>query len=81
MFASLLGSEAGNLALKALPYGGVFLSGGIAPKIKEIFKEPFFLDRFLNKGRLRPVLEKIPVYLITNSGYGVIGAINFALLK
>ena len=61
---SLYGSEAGNLALKVMAAGGIYLGGGIAPKILERFKGRAFMSAFLEKGRMRNNLEEIPVRII-----------------
>ncbi len=75
LFIGAYGAEAGNLALKLLPYGGLYLAGGIAAKNLALFTEcDTFLDAFLNKGRMRPLLERIPVKLILNPQVGLIGA-------
>jgi len=74
MFVSLYGAECGNVALKFLSSGGVFLGGGIAPKILPKLKEPEFLKSFLNKGRLRPFLEAVPVKVILNDKTALLGA-------
>ncbi len=74
IFISAYGAEAGNLALKILPYGGLYIAGGIAPKIIHLFGEYGFIKSFLAKGRLKPVLEKIPVNIVLNSQVGLIGA-------
>ena len=74
LFVSLYGAEAGNLALRLLPYGGLYIAGGIAPKILPLFERYQFLSSFLNKGRMAPILEKIPVAVITNAKVGLIGA-------
>lgn len=74
LFVSLYGAEAGNLALKLLPYGGLYIAGGIAPKILPLFERYQFLSSFLDKGRMAPILEKIPVAIITNTKIGLMGA-------
>jgi glucokinase len=74
LFAALYGAEAGNLALKFLALGGVFLGGGIAPKILPILRGPGFLAAFADKGRLRPLLEKIPVRVILADRTALLGA-------
>jgi len=73
-YVSLYGAEAGNLALKMMATGGVFIGGGIAPKIIRKLKEPTFLDSFLSKGRMRPLLEAIPVRVIMNDTAALLGA-------
>lgn len=77
-FISLYGSEAGNLALKMLATGGVFIGGGIAPKIINEFKNNNFMDGFLDKGRFRKILSNIPVILVINDKAPLIGAATYA---
>jgi len=79
IFISVYGAEAGNLALKFLATGGVFLSGGIAARILPRLQRPAFLLAFVNKGRLQPLMEKIPVRVINNDQVGVLGAARHAL--
>ncbi len=75
LFISTYGSEAGNLALKLLPYGGLYIAGGIAAKIIPLLEnDNRFMDAFLDKGRVRPLLENVPVYIITNPKVGLLGA-------
>lgn len=78
LFVRLYGSEAGNLGLKFLAYGGVYLGGGIAPKLADKLSEPGFVEAFLRKGRLRPVLEAMPVKLILEPRTGLLGAARCA---
>lgn len=78
MFVSLLGAEAGNLALKMMALGGIYLGGGIPPKIIGKLKEGSFLESFLNKGRMRPLLEKIPVKVIMTDRTAMLGALVVA---
>lgn len=80
LFVSLYGAEAGNLALRALATGGVFLGGGIAPKIIERLRGPLFMRAFTAKGRLSPLLETIPVRVILNEHTALLGAGRCALL-
>lgn len=80
MFVSLYGAECGNVALKFMASGGVFLGGGIAPKILAKLKEPAFVGSFLRKGRLRPFLETVPVRVILDEGAALRGAARKALL-
>jgi len=80
LFVALYGSEAGNVALKFLATGGVFLAGGIAPKILSKLRAPVFLERFWSKGRLCQVLEQIPVRVVLNERVGLFGAARCALL-
>lgn len=74
MFVAAYGAEAGNLALKSLPYGGVYVAGGIAPKILTKIQDGIFMQNFLDKGRLRSLLENMQVSLILNPKVGLIGA-------
>lgn len=74
LFVDAYGAEAGNLALKLLPYGGLYIAGGIAPKILPLIQNGNFLLNFSQKGRMRPILEEIPVYIILNPQVGLIGA-------
>jgi glucokinase len=74
LFIDAYGAEAGNLALKLLPYGGLYIAGGIAPKILPLIQNSGFLLNFTQKGRMRRLLEEIPVYVILNPQVGLIGA-------
>jgi glucokinase len=74
LFIEAYGAEAGNLALKLLPYGGLYIAGGIAPKILPLIQNSGFLLNFTQKGRMRSLLEEIPVYIILNPQVGLIGA-------
>lgn len=65
-FVRLYGAEAGNLALKIMSRGGLYLGGGIAPKILPLLQGGAFLEAFLSKGRMRPLLEAMPVRVILN---------------
>ena len=78
IFVALYGAEAGNLALKLMATGGVYLSGGIAPRILHALSQPVFLEAFVSKGRMRSLLEKIPVKIITNDRVGLLGAARHA---
>ncbi|BAY14558.1 glucokinase [Anabaenopsis circularis NIES-21] len=74
LFVDAYGAEAGNLALKLLPYGGLYIAGGIAPKILPLIQHGNFLLNFTQKGRMRSLLEEVPVYIILNTQVGLIGA-------
>ncbi len=74
VLVSVYGAEAGNLALKVKATGGVFLGGGIAPRIIDKLKGPAFMEAFTAKGRMRPLLEAVPVRVILNDMTGLIGA-------
>jgi glucokinase len=81
LFVSLYGAEAGNLALKIMATGGVYLGGGIAPKIISKLKEPEFMNAFTAKGRMRPLLQDIPVRVIMNPKTALLGAARHAALE
>jgi len=74
VFVSVLGAAAGNLALTAMTTGGVYLGGGIPPKILPKLEEPLFIQAYKNKGRFTKVLEKIPVRVILNAKAALLGA-------
>ncbi|MFN9176679.1 MAG: glucokinase, partial [Synechocystis sp.] len=74
LFVSAYGSEAGNLALKILPYGGLYIAGGIAAKILPLLDRYQFLTAFQNKGRMRPLMQNIPISVIMNANVGLMGA-------
>ncbi|MEM8778144.1 MAG: glucokinase [Cyanobacteria bacterium P01_G01_bin.49] len=74
LFISAYGAEAGNLALKLLPYGGLYVAGGIAPKILPLIKKGTFIESFQAKGRMISLLKQIPIYIILNPKVGLIGA-------
>jgi len=78
MFVTFYGTEAGNLALKLMATGGIYLGGGIAPKIIDRLREPIFMEAFANKGRFEPVLTNIPVKVILNDKTALLGAARFA---
>jgi glucokinase len=75
MFVEAYGAEAGNLALKLLPYGGLYLAGGIAAKILPLIEEgDRFINNFNHKGRVTPLVKKVPVHIVLNPQVGLIGA-------
>lgn len=78
-FVSILGSEAGNLALKVMATGGVYLGGGIPPKILPKLKDGTFMAAFVNKGRFAEMLAQIPVYVILNEETALFGAACYGL--
>jgi glucokinase len=73
LFVSLYGAAAGNLALKTMATGGVFIGGGIAPKILTKLKEPEFVKAFVAKGRISSLLEEIPIRVILNDKTALLG--------
>jgi len=74
LFVQALGAEASNMALKTMSTGGVFLGGGIPPKILPLLRRPLFLESFLSKGRLRSVLETMPLHVVLNDETALIGS-------
>lgn len=74
LFARVYGAQAGNVALSCLATGGVFIGGGIAPKVLPVLCAPEFLRAFSSKGRMAPILGNIPVKIITNPKAGLVGA-------
>jgi glucokinase len=79
LFVSLYGAEAGNLGLKLMARGGIFIGGGIAPRILERLKQPAFIEALTAKGRMRPLLEAMPVHVILDDKVGLAGAARRAL--
>jgi glucokinase len=79
LFVSIYGAEAGNLALKIMATGGVYLGGGIAPKMLSKLIGPLFMQAFLSKGRMQSLLEAIPVKVITNDSTALLGAARCAV--
>jgi glucokinase len=77
-FTRNYGAEAGNFALKMLALGGVYIGGGIAPKMLPKMQSDIFLDAFYHKGRLSPLLKATPVYVILNDKTALQGAAWFA---
>jgi glucokinase len=78
MFISAYGAEAGNLALKLLSVGGVYVGGGIAPRILEKLKDGRFMKAFTDKGRLSQLLINMPVRIILESRAALMGAAAYA---
>jgi glucokinase len=78
MFVSVYGAEAGNLALKVLSVGGLYIGGGIAPRILEKLKDGTFIKAFTDKGRLSQLLINMPVRVILDSRAALMGAAAYA---
>ncbi len=74
LFIEAYGAEAGNLAIKLLPYGGLYVAGGIATKNIALIKRGGFMKAFLAKGRMQSLLKQIPVHVIVNPKVGLMGA-------
>ena len=77
-FVSIYGSESGNMALRYLARAGVYLGGGIAPKIRSKLTDGTFMKAFVAKGRMKSMLERIPVSVILNDQAALLGAAFFA---
>jgi glucokinase len=81
LFVGIYGAEAGNLGLRMLATAGVYLGGGIAPRILPVLQRPAFLAAFAGKGRLRPLLEDVPVRVVLNDHAALLGAARRAALE
>lgn len=81
LFVSVYETVAGNLALKTLATGGIYLAGGIAPKILEKLRDGTFVKAFLDKGRFTSLMEQIPVRVILNERAVLLGAAQYACLQ
>ncbi|MCP9472096.1 MAG: glucokinase [Nitrospira sp.] len=78
LFASIYGAEAGNLALKALSLDGVYVAGGIAPKLIAKLRDGTFMKAFINKGRYKRLMTSIPVKVVMNQHTALLGAASVA---
>lgn len=78
-FVSILGAAAGNVALMGMTTGGVYLGGGIPPRILPILKEGSFIEAFTDKGRFKPLMEKIAVRVVLDQQTALLGAARAAL--
>ncbi|MGE0449655.1 MAG: glucokinase [Vicinamibacterales bacterium] len=78
IFVDAYGAEAGNLALRVMATGGVFIGGGIAPKILPALTDGRFMRAFLEKGPMRDLLAEVPVKVILNADAGLLGAAAYA---
>ncbi|MDM8540269.1 glucokinase [Desulfococcaceae bacterium HSG9] len=79
IFISILGSEAGNMALKVMATGGVYLGGGIPPRILPSLKKGHFIENFLRKGRMSGLLSDMPVNVILSATTAITGAAYYGL--
>ncbi len=79
MFSAIYGAEAGNLALKCLALGGVFLAGGMAPKILPVLQNGSFMRAFTDKGRFAALMESLAVDVALNPRTALVGAAHYAL--
>jgi glucokinase len=78
-FVSILGTEAGNVALKVMATGGVYLGGGIPPRILPALHDARFMQAFQSKGRMAPLLARIPIHVILNPQVALLGAAYYGL--
>ncbi len=81
IFASAYGAEAGNVALKVLAMGGIYLGGGIAPKALKVLESGGFKEAYLDKGRMSPLLETVPVRVILDDTCALLGAAAYAEIR
>ncbi|HZQ96328.1 MAG TPA: glucokinase [Candidatus Sulfotelmatobacter sp.] len=81
LFISILGAETGNCALRYMTTGGIFIAGVIAAKNVEKLKHPAFLQAFLDKGRMSPLLKDMPVRVVLNDDCGLIGSARYTLVQ
>lgn len=79
LFIDIYGAYAGNLALTLLPQAGMYIAGGIAPKILAALRSGRFMHAFVDKGRYKDLLSRIPVAVIVNEKVGLLGAYRYAL--
>jgi glucokinase len=79
LFSEIYGAEAGNLALKCLAVGGVFVGGGIAPKMLPALQNGSFLRGFTDKGRFAGLMRSLPVHVALNPRAPLLGAAHYAL--
>jgi glucokinase len=80
LFASAYGAEAGNLALKVLPTGGLYVAGGVSARMVDRLAWDVFMDNFLSKGRMADLLRTIPVAVVRHPNVGLLGARGHAAL-
>lgn len=81
IFVSVFGAETGNCALRYMATGGIFIGGIIAAKIVAKYKDPVFMQAFLDKGRMESLLKDMPVKIILNDDCGLIGAARCTLVQ
>jgi glucokinase len=81
IFVEAYGAEAGNFALRLLPYGGLFVAGGIAGKILPLLQTGSFINAFIGERPLSALLEKIPVNVVLNPQVGLLGASLYAIFQ
>ncbi len=80
LFVSIYGAETGNCALKFMSTGGIFIGGSIAAKNVSWMQDPIFMQSFLDKGRMTPLLKDMPVKIVLNDDVGMMGAARYTLV-
>jgi glucokinase len=78
VFCSVLGAVAGNLGLAVLASGGVYIAGGIAPRVLPYLQRGVFREAFERKGRLHTLVERFPAFVVTHPQVGLLGAATIA---
>ncbi len=81
LFVDIYAAYIGNLALLYKPAGGIYIAGGIATHILQWMQTKAFITQYFHKGRMQPIAEETPVYLVTNKRLGLLGAIQFCINK
>lgn len=81
LFVTLLGAEAGNMVLKVLATGGIYLGGGIPPRILSLLQKDEFMHAFQDKGRFSAMLQNVPVHVILNAKAGLLGTAYYGLVQ
>jgi glucokinase len=79
MFVSILGTAAGNMVLSYMATGGVYIGGGIPPRILSFLKNAQFMKAFRNKGRFSKLNANVPVHVILHQNAGLLGMASFGL--
>jgi glucokinase len=79
IFIEAYGAETGNLALKLLPYGGIYITGGIAAKILPLMQDGRFLRTLKDKGRVSSLIDEIPIHIVLNPQVGLVGSVLYGL--
>ena len=81
LFVSMFGAETGNCALKFMSLGGIYIGGSIAAKILPLMTAPTFMQSFLAKGRMQPLLADMPVKIVLSDDAGILGAAHYTLVQ
>ena len=79
LFIEIYGATIGNLCLCCLPFGGVYIAGGIAPRLLDMLQSPAFHSALMNKGRMQSILNLININVIINQNVGLLGAAAFSV--